>query len=132
MATRYSGEAVVRVTWVDTTKTSCPHGGHYRATVSVRGRNLWSGTICAPQHLTMGVDSPEAYDDTARAALAFAEDDVGSEVGDHVAFDADLTDRWVGRSPRDAWDGRGRQRGDRRRPSQCRSASGRFTRCARR
>lgn len=53
---------------------------------SRKGRNLWSGTIGAPKSSRLAVDSPEAYDETAHAALSFAAhdgadmDDMGTEV----------------------------------------------------
>jgi len=71
MALRYSGSLTIRVVWNDR--------GHYDASISRKGRNLWSGTIGEPRHLRVAVDSPEAYDDTAHAALSFA-DSEGADV----------------------------------------------------
>lgn len=78
MALRYSGSLTVRVVWNDR--------GYYNASVSRKGRNLWSGTVGAPRSSRVAVDSPEAYDATASAALSFAAhdgadvDDAGAEV----------------------------------------------------
>ena len=74
MAIRYSGNATIRVTYRDS--------GDYACSVSVAGRSVWSGTVGAPASgFGPGVayDSPEAYDSTARAALAFAEEDTGGD-----------------------------------------------------
>jgi hypothetical protein len=84
MAKRYSGNAHIDVQWHDDVKTAIQHhfshGGYYQATISVDRRNVWSGKIGAPAFLARAVDSPEAYDDTASAALSFALDE-GVEAG---------------------------------------------------
>ncbi len=85
MATRYSGEITVRVLWVDKAQSG-PHGGYYKTTVSHGKKNVWSGTVNAPAHLSHGVDSHEEYDDTARAALSFADHD-GADVSQYAALD---------------------------------------------
>ena len=78
MALRYSGSLTIRVVWNDR--------GFYDASVSRKGRNLWSGTVGAPRSLRVAVDSPDAYDDAASAALSFAShegadvDDAGAEI----------------------------------------------------
>lgn len=78
MALRYSGKLTIRVLWNDR--------GYYNASISSKGRNLWSGTVGAPKSSRVAVDSPEAYDDTASAALSFAAhegadvDDAGVEI----------------------------------------------------
>jgi hypothetical protein len=46
MATRYSGNATIRVSLDDMAITLTRAG--YKATVSVDGRNVWSGTIREP------------------------------------------------------------------------------------
>ena len=71
MALRYSGTLTIRVLYNDR--------GFYNASISRRGRNLWSGTVGEPRHLRVAVDSPEAYDETAHAALSFA-DHEGADV----------------------------------------------------
>ena len=76
MATRYSGSVKVTLLWKD-------RENQYRCVVKVPGERakvIWVG---APAHLTVGVDSPKAYDSTARAALSFA-DDEGLEVSNHA------------------------------------------------
>ena len=66
MATvRMSGNARVRLRWDDDASV-------YRASVSVEGRQLVTYSIGAPAVLERAVDSPEAFDATARAALTFA------------------------------------------------------------
>lgn len=114
MATRYSGEVVIRVQWVDRIHGNCPHGGHYKTSVSVRGKHVWSGVVCAPASLPrgQGVDSPKAYDDTAHAALSFADDETrpdyggrrgSSDIGDVAAYDIEGRGWHIGRSPTQAW-----------------------------
>ena len=79
MATRYSGSVKVTLLWKD-------RETQYRCVVKVPGERakvIWVG---APAHLTVGVDSPKAYDSTARAALSFA-DDEGLEVSNHADHD---------------------------------------------
>lgn len=74
MATRYSGNATIRMVYQDS--------GDYACTVSVAGRNVWTGTVGAPAvgfGDGIAYDSPDAYDETARAALAFAEDETGGD-----------------------------------------------------
>lgn len=80
MATRYSGSVKVTLLWKD-------RENQYRCVVKVPGERakvIWVG---APAHLTVGVDSPKAYDSTARAALSFA-DDEGLPVSNHADTDA--------------------------------------------
>jgi len=45
-------------------------------------------TVGAPRMLDKAVDSPEAYDDATRAAIAFADDDVPG-IGEHAAYKED-------------------------------------------
>lgn len=68
MAVRYCGNARIRVLYRDE--------GDYRCSVSVEGVRLWRGFVSPPAAgygPGISYDSPEAYDLTARAALAFAE-----------------------------------------------------------
>ena len=108
MATlRYSGELRIRITYIDWKQsdvfadgTPRNRNGQYRCYLNVadgQGKTIYVG---APAHLSHAVDSPEAFDDTARAALAFADDD-GWPVESHAAFDE--TGYFVGRSKETAW-----------------------------
>jgi hypothetical protein len=82
MATRYSGEAVIRVAYTD--------AGDYRCTVSCGGHSETFTVVAPAAGFGAGVayDAPRAYDATARAALAFAaEPDVRAEGVSEEAFD---------------------------------------------
>lgn len=68
MATRYCGNTKITCTYRDRT-------GDYRCTLSVGGKSRGVQIVGSPRHLTKAVDSPEAYDETVRAAIAFAVDD---------------------------------------------------------
>jgi hypothetical protein len=75
MAKRRSGNAVVRLRYDDI--------GNYETRVAVEGRNVWTGTLHPPMAgfgPGIAYDSPEAYDQTARAALAFAIDEKTDDV----------------------------------------------------
>lgn len=68
MAKRYSGQVTVRIIYRDATWKDV---GHYDAVVS------WPGghervSVGEPRILTHAVDSPEAYDGAARAAISFS------------------------------------------------------------
>lgn len=91
MAKRYSGRAVVTVLYDD-------RRGDYKATVAIGKRNVWSGRIGEPKSRTIAVDSPKAYDDTAHAALSFADFDTDGEIRDEAAYDTDGAGWHVGRS----------------------------------
>lgn len=68
MATkRYSGNITVTITYVDAKDK-------YKATVSA-GEQRGTVYVGPPRHLTRSVDSPEAFDDAARAAISFAGDE---------------------------------------------------------
>lgn len=98
MATRYSGDLTITLTYRD------PHAelfdmypnGDYRATISwpsrARGgkhrRTIYVG---APKYLRQAVDSPEAYDSAAHAAISFAAEEE-SEIGERAAIG---TDGWL-------------------------------------
>jgi hypothetical protein len=80
MAIRYSGALIVRVTWSDRLNL-------YNATVSWEGgsRRIQVG---APAYLRVPVDSPEAYDATAKAAISFADDECREcGIGDMAEYD---------------------------------------------
>lgn len=81
-ALRYSGDVRVRVTYVEprcgtaeerATMGRYPHG-RYRCVVSGKGSRVVVWTA-PPAMLLHAVDSSEAFDDAAHAALAFVEDE---------------------------------------------------------
>ncbi len=65
MATRYIGDAVIRITYRDR--------GDYAGTVCAPGRRCWHfENLWPPQVMTFGpVDSPRAYDEMAASAVSF-------------------------------------------------------------
>lgn len=94
MAKRYSGNLQINVVYDDK--------NHYRTTVSQDGKLLWSGIVNpAPAGFGPGVayDSAKAYDEIARSALSFAEDEQGG-IADAAEFDE--TRFLVHRTPRAA------------------------------
>jgi hypothetical protein len=108
-AIRYSGQIKIRVTYLEpyAAGDACPPGrstqpnGEYRCFLRVGG---WKAIIHVnpPAVLSHGVDSPEAFDEAARAAIAFADHEYGGW-NDFCAYAADGSDRHVGRSPSQAW-----------------------------
>lgn len=112
-AVRYSGGVRIRVTWVDV--AGLRDGGHYRCCLSRGDSGGW--TVRTTQYVGsnlqhgsgIGIDSPEAFDSAASAALSFAsnsetaEDDNPSAWWNTAAHDAGLTGWHVGRSPKQAW-----------------------------
>lgn len=118
-ALRYSGEIRIRVTYRDARRDDVyidgtprnPNGSYrcyLRGPVGARATII----IGAPTFLPHGVDSPKAFDDAARAALAFAEaeaDEAQRAGGDYeswgnrCAWVSDLSDRHVGRTEAHAW-----------------------------
>jgi hypothetical protein len=94
MAKRYSGSLQISVTYDD--------HNFYRTSVSHGGKLLWRGTVRpAPVGFGPGVayDSPQAYDEIASSALAFADDEVG-DIGDEADFKEDGTGYLIRRAPR--------------------------------
>ena len=92
MAKRYSGELTISVTYTDQ--------GDYRCAVSKGGRVRWRGRVRpAPAGFGRGVayDSPKAYDEVAKSALAFADDDKRG-LGESAEFDQ--SDYKIRRVPR--------------------------------
>ena len=103
---RYSGEIRIRITYIATAGIGlgglAPQGGtsgYYRCFLRAVGFRQGEGRtiqVGAPAHLTNAVDSPEAFDDAARAAIAFAQDEnpgwddlaAYNEDGYHVARSA--------------------------------------------
>lgn len=94
--TRYSGDAVIGIVVHETA-----YGAKY--TCSVRGPNAEKALVQvgSPAVLTVAIDSEEAIDDAARAAIAFAQDEDGGF--ECVAYERDLSAVWVGRTMEDAW-----------------------------
>jgi len=79
MAIRYSGSLRIAVAFDDRRNA-------YKASVSHRGRSLWSGYVGAPASSRLAVDNPLAYDAAARAALSFARHDA-AEVDQFADYD---------------------------------------------
>jgi hypothetical protein len=93
MAKRYSGNLQISVTYDDR--------NFYRTAVSRGGKLLWRGTVNpAPAGFGPGIayDSPQAYDEVASSALAFAHAEIGG-IGDEAEFDENLTGYLIRRSP---------------------------------
>ena len=91
MATRYSGELTVRITYRDEAED-------YRCVISargegVRGRFLLGVYVGVPRLLEHAVDSSEAYDRVAHAALSFAAEGHG-EVERLAGYHGDGTGLW--------------------------------------
>lgn len=80
MAIRYSGSVRINVIWRDT---------DYRCAISSpSGRYVvFVGAPAAGFGAGIAYDSPEAYDQTARAALAFAEDERPGLIDSHACYD---------------------------------------------
>lgn len=94
MAKRYSGNLQINVVYNDK--------GHYRTSISLGGKHLWSGNVHpAPSGFGPGIayDSPKAYDEIASSALAFADHEVG-DIGDEAESDENLSGYLIRRSPR--------------------------------
>lgn len=94
-AMRYSGDARVRVTYLDT-PDGLPENrnGGYRCFVRTDAGETYTCVVGAPQVLEHAVDSPEAFDDAAKAALAFADHE---GISAQCEYDDELTDRVVHR-----------------------------------
>lgn len=91
MAIRYSGSLKIAVSFDDRRNA-------YKASVSRKGRSLWSGYVGAPASSRLAVDNPLAYDAAAHAALSFASSD-GVEVDQFADYDARGGGWAVSRSP---------------------------------
>jgi hypothetical protein len=109
-ALRFSGRVRVRVTLTH------DRAGRdvYRCALTAFERTAGEGAIVArtivhvhpPAFLETAIDAPEAFDDTARAALAFADADGHDRAfawGEACAYASDMSDRHVGRSPASAF-----------------------------
>jgi hypothetical protein len=93
MAKRYSGDLKINVTYDD--------HNFYRVSVSRDGKSLWHGRVNpAPAGFGPGIayDSPQAYDEVASSALAFADEEIG-DVGDTAEYKEDLTGYLIRREP---------------------------------
>lgn len=81
MAKRYSGDLQISVIYDDR--------DFYRVAVSRGGKLLWRGRVRPPAAgfgRGIAYDSPEAYDDTARAALSFMQNEF--DEGGRTTYDA--------------------------------------------
>jgi hypothetical protein len=95
MATRYSGDLIIRMRW--RSSGSSPNGEYRAGIFDKKGLRLWSGTVGAPRFMRRAVDSPQAFNDTARSALSFAaneEDDFGNRIGDRAEHVRGETGGW--------------------------------------
>ena len=108
---RYSGEIRIRVTYLDVAydgpDTRARHGnGRYRCFLRGPGDLTATIVVNAPAYLSHAVDSPEAFDDAARASISFAdhgdENACAHEWANAAACIA--AGGWhVGRTPSAAW-----------------------------
>lgn len=89
MATRYSGDLKINVTYDDR--------NFYRTSVSRRGKSVWHGTV-GPVARGIASDSPQAYDEVASTALSFADHEVG-DISDNAEYDEKLSGYLVRRKP---------------------------------
>jgi hypothetical protein len=98
-STRYSGNFKILMHYRDDQQfwrdgTPKHRNGYYNVRIKELGRDgsdkgiVWRGVVGTPAILSEGVDSIKAYDATARAALAFA-DDEGALSGDDAMFKRD-------------------------------------------
>lgn len=79
---RYSGDVTIRINY----RQHVPGHGHWRnggyyCEIALGGKRLGQILVGAPAYLSHAVDSPEAYDETASAAISFADDE--EERGEH-------------------------------------------------
>lgn len=89
MAKRYSGNCTVDITLANGGGAMADGRVTYDAKVIVNGRTVWRSTMGAlvPNATFQTADCPEAYDQMARSAIAFAEADSGT-------LSADVTPEW--------------------------------------
>ena len=94
---RYSGQLRIRITYIDDSVNGIE--GYRCCVVRPDGKQV-RVTVGSPRVLTHSVDSPEAFDSAAHAAIAFADD----EAHDCSEFAAYTERGWhVGRSLATAW-----------------------------
>jgi len=77
---RYSGRIAMRVVLREGMRDE------YHVSIKLPNGDRETVVVGAPAHMRIAIDSPQAYDDAARAALAFAEHD-GLDVAEHAEFD---------------------------------------------
>lgn len=71
---RFVGDASVRLTYLDRAPGFSDLRGGYRCAVRAHNGERRTIIVGEPRVIERSVDSPEAFDDAARAAIAFAED----------------------------------------------------------
>lgn len=92
--TRYSGDLTITLTYRE-------RSSDYRATISYKGvRHVVY--VGEPRYLQHAVDSPEAFDETAHAAISFASEE-DNEIGERAASNRDGSGWHIGRSKKRAW-----------------------------
>jgi hypothetical protein len=99
---RFSGSIEMRITYIDPKfGQNAPNGG-YRCFLKSSGGAKATIYVVAPPYLSRAVDSPEAFDDAARAAIVFADDENDGWVAAAAPY-IEGTGYHVGRSPSAAW-----------------------------
>lgn len=102
-AFRYSGNVVVSVQLKH--RQSPPYSDYYGCSVEDPHTRTYV-EVGAPSVPTVAIDSEEAFDATARAAIAFATNEceqLGERCFEGVAYDRDLTEIHIGRTAEDCW-----------------------------
>ena len=104
MATRYSGDLVIRVVYNDGSSRELPH---YKVSVShpgTRGGEVWRSKIAPTPYQEKGIalDSPRAYTSIAKSALSFAMDD-GFPIEEYAASTPSGSGWHVSTTPDKAW-----------------------------
>lgn len=99
MARRFSGEIRITIKLDETSPVDA-----YDCTLSVKGEGHKRVRVLGPVYRAKGtaVDSSEAYDSAAHAALSFAEGE-GFPVSEHAATDAAGSGWHIGRDAAHAW-----------------------------
>ena len=75
MAIRYSGTLKIRVT------VNARNDG-WIARISEGGHHIGTATVSEPRATRIAIDSPEAFDGAARAAIAFTDGTEGADTDD--------------------------------------------------
>jgi hypothetical protein len=113
MATRYCGGVTIKLTWSDTNADTGLHhiNGVYRCLISspiTAPRKPYVIYVAAPRYLDTAVDSAEAYDSAAHAALSFlAHEAEGEWQGNHLNRQHQIVDLLVPDFDPTSWTGRG-------------------------
>jgi hypothetical protein len=99
-AIRYSGELRIRVTLLDITDSN----GRYQYRCHVRGpADAKTVFVGSPASIGHAIDSTEAFDSVAHAAISFA-DDAGSDTfSSRAATKVDGSGWHIGRNAKAAW-----------------------------